>query len=278
MEDSDTQFLIQTRQCKLHKLWLYFPVIISLSLSLSPSPSLSCWLEASIFPNTFTYLFAFTCVVTMVTIMVTFLLLCCSDYTLHLSTYLHIVAMGLNSLAFLASILLTFFTASAQQFNISHHNLLAATSISVLISGAVLFVCLGVCKSKIREAMFFCQKERDKAANYAATWQEGEQRAHQGRRRSSALSLILRGKRRHPVKMDNSTNYIDDYLGYTHSNPSAITATQPVPLTMLGQVQRKGRIKSMVGVTNGAWSQQGRLMDGRKAMRSQYRYEQSSEA
>lgn len=186
--------------------------------------------------------------------------------------------MGLNALAFLPSILLTFFTASAQQFNVSHHNLLAATSISVLISGAVLFVCLGVCRGKIREAMFFCPKKRDKTADYAATWQEGEKGAHKGRRRSSALSLILRGKRRRPVRMDDNTSYIDDYLGYTHSNPSAVTVTQLVPLAMLGQVQRQGRIKSMVGVTNGAWSHQGRLMDGRKGVWSQYRYEQSSDA
>ena len=214
----------------------------------------------------------------MVTIAVTFLLLCCSDYSLNLSTYLHILAMALNTLAFLPTILLTFFAAAAQQFNVSHHNLLAATSISVLISGAVLFVCLGVCRGKLRAAMFLCQKERDKAANYAATWQEGEERGHKGRRRSSAFSLILRGKRRRPLKMDDSTNYIDDYLGYTHSNPSAVTITQPVPLAMLGQVQRQGRVKSVVGVANGAWSQHSRLMDGRKGVWSQHRHAQSSEA
>ena len=210
----------------------------------------------------------------------TFLLLCCSDYSLHLSTYLHILAMALNTLAFLPSILLTYFTASAKQFNISQHNLLAATSISVLISGATLFVCLGVCRSKLREAMFFCRKEREKTANYAATWQEGEQRSHKGRhrRRSSALSLILRGKRRRPLKMDDSTNYIDDYLGYTHSNPLAVTVAQPVPLAMLGQVQRHGRVKSVVGAANGAWSQHGWPRDGRKWVWAQHRHEQSSEA
>jgi hypothetical protein len=226
-------------------------------------------LEASIFPNTFTYLFAFTFLVTMVTIVVTFLLLCCSDYSLPVSTYFHILAMGLNTLTFLPSILLTFFTAAAHQFNITHHNLLAATSISVLISGAVLFVCLGVCRDKVRAAMFFCRKERDKVVNYAATWQEGEERSQQGRQH---------GNRRRPLKMDDTTNYIDDYLGYTHSNSSAVTIAQPVPLAMLGQVPRQGRVKSMVGGANGAWSQHGWPMDGRRGVWSQHRYEQSSEA
>ena len=78
--------------------------------------------------------------------------------------------------------------------------------------------------------------------------------------------------------MDDSTNYIDDYLGYTPSNSSAVTIAQPVPLAMLGQVQRQGRVKSVVGVTNGAWSQHGRLMDSRKGVWSQHRHEQSSEA
>ena len=187
--------------------------------------------------------------------------------------------MGLNILAFVPSILLTFFAASAEQFNISHYNLLAATSISVLISGAILFVCLGLCRAKLREAMFFCRKERDKTANYAATWQEGEERSHKGhhRRNSGALSLILRGKRRRPIKMDD-TNYIDDYLGYTHSNSSAVTIAQPVPLAMLGQVPRQGRVKSMVGGASGAWPQHGWLMDGRKGVWPQHIHGQSSEA
>ena len=276
MADSDTPFLISTHQCKLYSHKLIFLTFTAKSLSLS---SLRCWLEASVFPNTFTYLFAFTFLVTMVTIVVTFVLLCCSDYSLPLSSYLHILAMALNTLTFLPSILLTFFTAAAQQFNITHHDLLAATSISVLISGAVLFVCLGVCRDKLRAAMFLCRKERDKVANYAATWQEGQERSHKGHHHgNSAFSYILRGKRRRPLKMDDTTNYIDDYLGYTHSNSSAVTIAQPVPLAMLGQVPRQGRVKSVVGGANGAWSQHGWPMDGRKGVWSQYRYEQSSEA
>ena len=215
----------------------------------------------------------------MATIMMTFVLLFCSDYNLPLSSYLHMLAMALNTLTFLPSILLTFFTAAAHQFNITHHNLLAATSISVLISGTVLFVCLGVCRGKLRAAMFLCRKERDKVANYAATWQEGEERSHKGHHHgNSAFSHILRGKRRCPLKMDDTTNYIDDYLGYTNSHSSAVTIAQPVPLAMLGQVPRQGRVKSVVGGANGAWSQHSWAMDGRKGVWSQHRHEQSSEA
>ena len=76
-----------------------------------------------------------------------------------------------------------------------------------------------------------------------------------------------------------NTNYIDDYLGYTHSNPSTTAAT-PVPLAMLGQVQRQGRVKrnsDMMGGANGAWSQH-RLMGRTKGVWSQNRLVQSSEA
>ena len=169
--------------------------------------------------------------------------------------------MLLNTVAFLPSIILVFFTASANQFNTDPQHLLAATSITVLISGAVFFICFGLCRSKVRSAML-CQAETDKVANYAATWRQGAGKA-QSRRRSSALSLVLRRRRRVPVKLTDEMNisYIDDYLGYTHPN------SNPVPLAMLGQVQPQGRVKRN--------SELGSMGNG---VRPQHRLSQTSEA
>ena len=230
---------------------------LSLFLSLSlPLPPLRCWLEGSIFPNTFTYLFAFTSFIVMATLLVSLVLLVCSDYSVEVSMYLQLGAMAINALFFFLSILLTFFTASAQQYNINGDAMLVATSISVLTTGAVFFVCFGLLRPKIRTAMF-CQWEREKAPSYENFQDEMENT--QQRRRSSALSIILRGRKRPQVQLNKDTdiNYVDDYLGFTHSS---FTMATPVPLAMLGQVQRQGRVRRtnelhVGGVAHGAWPQ-----------------------
>ena len=191
----------------------------------------------------------------MVTLAVSSLLLCLSDYSLEPSTYLQLAAMFLNNLFFLFSILLSFFTASADQFNIGRHYMLLATSITTLITGTVFLVCFGLCRPKIRSAMF-CHREEDKPAQYASTWQQREKNLHSKERRTSALSDILRGKRRPHIHVNEDTNinYIDDYLGFTYSAPT----TAPVPLAMLGHVHPQGRVKrnsELVGIASGAGHQ-----------------------
>ena len=188
----------------------------------------------------------------MATLLVCLLVLCLSDYSLEASTYLQLGAMALNTMAFLLSVILSFFTASAQQFNVDMEALLVATSISVLMTGALFFICFGLFRPKIRAAMF-CQRNREKAPSYENFSKEPYKPQ---RRRSSALSLILRGKRRPQIQLnDTNTNYIDDYLGHTHSS---FTTATPVPLAMLGQVHHKGRVRrtgELGGVAHGAWPQ-----------------------
>lgn len=180
------------------------------------------------FPNTLTYVVSITAIVVIVTTFVTLIMLACSDYTLESYIYLQIISLLVNFALYAIVIVTQFFTAASSQFGVNQSYLLLATGGLSLVCGIYFFIANGLAKSRVRSAMT-CRIDpvmKNKLAAYSSQGDSGFSS------RTSPIDKL----RRAPIRLTDemNINYVDDYLGYPHTNP--------VPLAMIGQVQGGNKV------------------------------------
>ena len=184
------------------------------------------------FPNTLTYIAAITAIVVIATVFVTLVLLACSDYTLESYIYLQNVSLFVNFALYSLVIIVQFFTAASSQFGANRSYLLLATGGLSLVCGIYFFIANGLAKSRIRSALT-CRTDPVIKSKLAAYMTRGNTPDDSGFSSRTSPSDKLR---RSPIRLTDemNINYVDDYLGYPHTNP--------VPLAMFGQVQGGNKV------------------------------------
>lgn len=227
----------------------------------------SCWVESSLFPNTITYLTAVLVVGVLLTVLVCALCLRCSDYTVETSAYLRLSSNLPSLLLLLGVVLSQYFTAASESVHVNPDYVLLAVGAFALLCGSYFFLANAIFRSKVRNPLF-CREDpvtRTKVAGYS-TGQKLFHHHHHSRLEESSVGGSGQStpqpfhrnyaRRTDKVVVDsrlNNLNYVGDYLGpprqhqlqqqlggqqYRHGR----TSTNPVPLSLFGQVQA-GRVR-----------------------------------
>jgi len=189
----------------------------------------SCWVAGVLFPSYLTYITGFLVFTAIILDLGSMVILKCSEYTVDIPTYLQLVSLLGNLVIYFATILCQFFTPTAQDSNGSDY-LLLATGTLALLCGVYFLVTNGFGKGRIRSALL-CQDDptlKAKLTHYQSKFQSSSS-SSSGQTSRSSLHKKLR---RSPMRLadEMNINYVDSYLGYTHTNP--------VPIAMLNQVQQ----------------------------------------
>ena len=200
-------------------------------------------MEASVFPNYFTFLSVFLALVSLTLTVLAILILCCSDYDLELPVHLRVVSAEVNAGLFSIVMVCHFITADAAahggKYSLDSDYLLLVVAILVLSCAIYFLVANGGANSHIRRTLL-CREDpvlKRKVAHYH------DEPSHTPSSLASSRTSDHRNLRRSAMHMHDemNLNYVNSYLGYDEVSSSH------VPLDMLQQVNQSREGKRVRG-------------------------------